>query len=324
MPIAADNPLGLRLPQQSPPTREIMTRPKDMEAWIAQLPVASATETARQLLRTLQGLNRTLLPPLSRFQLAELLAKPIGYVIGTLENRYLDVLFPLSEKTKLTAFVCTRLSEELAFAYKRTVHDLAMGKIGSQERKLLVLALFRSVRHLADVVYQSALVYQLPPAFLWRELHSLFTFAETQQWAATRIKVHIGAEGADRVTTLRDLYLQALLFAMATPIRLRQREIRTLYHTLPQWTGSVRCGAWANPGPSETRFVVQMKQDQPPQHSVFVSGPVERPALELDTGPLIQLLRERFDRLPPESGALVGNSQPDELSKATLRCLIQS
>ncbi len=322
MAIAAQNPLGLRIPEPAPPKGELLARPREMEEWIERLPVASATSTAKLLVRAIQDLNRVKLPPGHRIQLAELLTPPISYAVNTLEQRYADASFPLSEKSRRTAYVCNRLNEELAFSYKLAIHDVAMGKIGYQERKLLIVALFRAVRHLADVIYQSTLIYDPPTRHVWRELHNLFAFAETNKWSSTKVKVKTADEPI--LSTLRESYLQALLFASSAPYRLRQKEMRALYRRLQQWTELARLGSISGQQASGSRFVVQLKKDEPPQHSELVGDAYTKPALLMDTGALIQQLHRFREELPEERGGLSPGGQSGDLTRNTVQRLMQA
>jgi len=321
MAIAAQNPLGLRIPEPAPPKGELLTRPKELEEWIERLPVASATSTAKLLFRSIQDLNRVKLAPNHRIQLAELLTPPIGYTVSTLDQRYADATLPLSEKSRRTAYVCNRLSEELAFSYKLAIHDVAMGKIGYQERKLLIVALFRAVRHLSEVIYQAALVYDPPARHVWRELHNLFAFAETNKWSSAKVKVKTSDEPF--LATLRESYLQILLFASAGPYRLRQKEMRGLYRRLRQWTELARLGSAGQP-PAPTRFLVQLKKDEPPLHSELAGPDIAKPALSFDTAALVRQLQATLEDLPPERGGLSTGNPSDGLNRGMLQRVIQA
>ncbi len=322
MAIAAQNPLGLRIPEPATPKGELLTRPRDLEDWIERLPVASATSTAKLLFRAIQDLNRVPLAPSQRIQLAELLTPPISYAVNTLELRYADATFPLSEKSRRTAYVCNRLSEELAFSYKLAIHDVAMGKIGYQERKLLIVALFRAVRHLADVIYQATLVYDPPTRHVWRELHNLFAFAETNKWSTTKVKIKAAEEPT--FSTLRESYLQILLFASAAPYRLRQKEMRILYQRLPNWCELARLGSISGQPPAANRFIVQLKKDEQPLHSEVIGDSIAKPALSMDTSQLLQSLTQTMEDLPPERGGLSPGGHSGNLTRGMLRRVIQA
>jgi hypothetical protein len=324
MPIADRDPLGLRVPEQGDPKSDALLRPKAVEDWIQHLPAASATETTKQLLRAIQAMNRTRMPAHNRIQLAELLGSPVACAIGSLEHRYTGSSFPLSERSLRTVHVCARLYEELGFAYKIAVRDLIRGRIGTAERKLLVIGLFRSVGQLTNLLYQTVMVYEPYPRDAWCELHALFRFAETNNWSSTKVKLLGDQNTEKRVSTLRACYLEALLFAAASPYRLRQRDIRALTRLLGEWVSQERIENPTDASESATRFVVQLKQDLPPVHASLVTGAVEKPALAIETEDLIQTLRKLADGLPSEVGARPPGTRPDDIGRPLLQRLIRA
>lgn len=321
MPIPKEILLGLRIPEQSPASGVSMLQPEDFEAWLKRLPMAGGTRIFKQLFQAIQRINRTGIPPHHRIRIAELFTRPIADAIAAQEHRFIDAAFPLSVKAHLISRVCALLNQELAFAYKIAVHDVAMGEIGSRERRVLIISLLRAVRHLAEMVYHSVLIYDPVPRHVWRELHNLFAFAGSNRWATTRVK--IPGDGETDATTLRELYLQILLFAAASPYRIRQREMRALYRALPRWTSRVGFRTAADLSPAATRFIVQLKKDQPALHIDLVRKSLEKPALELNTAPLIQTLRELYEELPPDAEGVQTGVQKAELSRETLRDLIR-
>ncbi len=321
MPISKEILLGLVIPERLPSSGDSMLQPRDFEAWIKRLPMVSGTRIVKQLFKAIQRINRTGIPPQHRIRIAELFTQPIADAIAAQERKFVDAAFPLSEKARLTSQVCARLNQELAIAYKIAVHDVAMKKIGAEELQVLIFALLRAVRHLAETVYRSVLVYDPVPQHVWRELHSLFVFAGSNKWATTRVK--FPGDGEMESTTVRELYLQILLFAAASPYRIRQPEIRALYRSLRSWTSKVKLAVAADLSTADTCFIVQLKKDQPALHISLVQKSLEKPALEFNTAPLIRTLQELYEEIPPDPGGVQPRVQKEELSRDTLRNLIR-
>jgi len=322
MQISTDNPLGLRVPEQSPPTRSGMTQPKEFETWMEGLPMGNSALMAKQLLHALQNINCVAIPAQQRIRVADLFIQPVDYAISSLEHHFVDSGFPLSQKTYLQARLCIRLHEELAFAYKSAVLDLVMGKIEDKERAALVVALFQSIRHLAETVYRSSLIYDPAPRHAWHELHNLFAFAERNRWSVTRIRVPDQGEG--EAMTLREQYVRILLFAAAEPSRMRPAQIRALFLELPHWAPKARITAATDLSQADTRFIVELIKDQPARHIGLLREPPQRPALELNTEPLIPMLRERSESVTEQNPAQPGPKYDEKLSGATLQQLIRN
>jgi hypothetical protein len=299
MPIAAETRLRLRIPEQSPPAAGSMTRPKDVAEWIQRLPMASGTDTAKKLFRALQGMNRILMPTQDRLQISQLLSSPIRYAITTLERKYIGRSFPLSEKTRLTALVCIRLNQELAYSYKSIIKQTLISKIGKAEQKLLALSLFRTLQHLSQIIFQSAQIYESAPRHIWQELHSLFSFADTNGWADLRVKADSGE--TTQVTTLRALYLQVVLFAAASPYRLRQREIQQVLPLLPEWADLIDISINTPPQSEQACFLVQLASNLPPMHASLAQPPLTKPFAVIQTHKLIIKLQQWHDELETRS-----------------------
>jgi hypothetical protein len=321
MTIAAQNPLGLRIPEPAPPRGEVLTRPGELADWIKRLPVASASSTAKQLVRLLQDLNRSRLPANQRLPLADLLTPAVTYAVRTLESRYADCALPMSEKTLRIAQICNHLCEELAFSYKLVIQDLITGRIGQQERKILIAALSHAVYHLAEAVYQSTLIYDPPTRHVWRELHNLFAFAETNKWATTKVRINTD-DRADS-STLRDNYLKILLFSCAAPYSLRQKEMRILYRQLGKWSDLALLGSASTQAPSPNRFVVQLRSDEQPQHSQLLGDNILKPALVLDTTHLVHRLKQVMEEMPEERGEISAADRSEDPTRDLLRRVIQ-
>jgi len=314
---------NLNVPPVTSSEQEVFPKQKNIENWIATLPIASSSKTAKLLYKVIKKINRTKAPPLMRFEVTTALISTIEQNMLALEKYYLDVTFPLSTKIKHLAFIRIRLIEELAFAYKLIIQDLLQGMSSDAERKLLPVGIFYAVQRLSDLIYARALVYQLPLNLIWSELHTLYNFAETKRFATMNFKAALGANGEEIEATIKDLYLRALMFVTASPMRLRQREMCALYFNILKWVKVIRVQSITNFTPSATSFIVVTKGDNPPQHSAIMSKTLNEPALELDTGFLIQILQDLYDTMPIEINSIVPGNKRDVLNKGTVRRLIQ-
>lgn len=293
--------LELQLPELSLSVQDPIPKDKDMELWIANLPIINTSETAKLLYRMLKGLNRMDIPPKTRLSLTELLATPLDRTVYALENTYIDSDFPLLEKARHKVFLCTKLAEELAIAYKWVIQYLNTPKIGNAQHNVLAYAVFCAVHRLANEIYATGLVYQPPPKSTWRELHSLFVFADANKWASKAFKINLPPHNDQLELTLRDLYLRSLLFAVSGAARLRQREIRALYRNILRWTKSINLSTIAEIIPSDTSFIVMLDKDAPPQHSTLIKNLSSNTVLELDTATLIQNLQTDYYSLNNDS-----------------------
>jgi len=89
----------LNIPEQSKPTSgSFDPRPKQVEAWVASLPMANIGESARLIYTTLCEINRLSMPAHDRYKSMELLRKPVYQITEVLKTHYISQNLPLSPK----------------------------------------------------------------------------------------------------------------------------------------------------------------------------------------------------------------------------------
>lgn len=168
-------------------------------------------ETSRQIFKTLVELNRVEIPSLPRIKTTELFRVPIGYITRNLRKYYYDNSFPLSAKNRKIAVLNRELYMELATGYKIVIHDMVSGEEKHLDRKLLVIAMQRTMSCLLRVLYQSVIVYDPFPGNTWRELYKLFAYAEIHQLQDLSVK---DDQQKRAQSSIKDIFIQAMLFAI--------------------------------------------------------------------------------------------------------------
>ncbi|MCG8428250.1 MAG: hypothetical protein MI754_12915 [Chromatiales bacterium] len=298
-----------------------LANPKEMEAWIQSLPTANVGETSRRVFKTLVEFNRSELPNIARIKIAENFRQPIDYIASNLKKYYYDVSFPLSAKNRKIAVLNRELYAELAIAYKTFIEVMISGQGGKFDKKLLVIAIHRSLRYLGLVAYQSAIVYDPYPPSIWYEINRLFGFAEQNRIHQIPVK-----EGKSRTdtSTINDIYKQLLLFAIISPYRQRQREILHIYNMLPAWAEKTQLGKKSEERSQDTEFVIQLADDKPPLHLELMKESLNVQSRTISTSDLVTYLRSEFDQLPAENASNDSMVFGNRTSKHLLRQLIQT
>jgi len=313
--------LDLRTPERTPLSdRSFLMNPKEVEEWISGLPMANIGETSRQVFKTLVEFNRREIPNVSRLKISEQFRRPIGYISDNLKKYYFESAFPLSAKCRRIAVLNRELCMELAIAYKIFIENELARTERKPDFKLLVAAIHRAMASLLSVLYQSVVVYDPFPAGVWREIHSLYAYAEQNE--VHQLTVRTEGE-ADLNSTIHDLYKEALLFAIGSPYRLRQREIEYTYNHLSEWAGQLKLGRPNAKGQSDTLFISRLDTDDPPSHIAQQRKPVGARCRQLDTRPLISMLKRLFDDLPQEYNQVEPLTTEELVSKHLLRKLIK-
>ncbi|MDH4273500.1 MAG: hypothetical protein OEW08_00525, partial [Gammaproteobacteria bacterium] len=257
-------PLGLYLPPLTPqPLAGQFADIKALEAWIRALPIANVGESARAVYTALHASNRSALPPDQRLKSVELLRPVILFLTSALEKHYLEQAFPLQERSYQTAELVRELDAEMAAGYKRVVEDFLSGADDKIDPKLLLTAVQRATHYLSHILLTSHQIYSAPFDYIWKELHHLYLFAEQNHLQAVPVADTISGESDHR--SVEDDYKGALLFALANPNRLAQRNMSQVFALASHWASQCELLHATNTQALPGLFVVDLAQDSGPK-----------------------------------------------------------
>jgi hypothetical protein len=321
---AAKRPLlGLQIPRQAAAKAgNILLDAKETEHWFESLPMANIGETARQVYGTLVEFNRTEIPDLLRAKTVEKFRPPVEYITDNLQKHYVDVGLPLSSKGWKTAALARELQKELAVSYKIVIERLIGGDSAQFDRRLLVIALHRALFYLGQTLLQHALVYVDWPDGIWREINAIYAYASQNQIHQVPVKADNGKSAAAH-TSIEDLFKALMLFASATPHRLRQSHARLLFANLDDWSSYTSILTEDDGGTSLGRFNVDLWSDAAPMHNALRTPvPGKRMAI-LDVRPLLKKLRSDFELAPWDSRSAI-QSGKQVVTRPFLRLLIMA
>ena len=319
---AKSRTLGLRVPEQTPPAEgSIFLEPRTTSDWIAALPLANIGETARQVYTTLVDFNRCDLPVLVRAKVVEIFRPTVAYVCRNLRRHYMEMGFPLSQKAWKTIILSRELNNELATSYKTIVERMLAGDAERFDRKLLVIALHRAIHFLSQVYLQACLSYTAPPPLLWKEVNALFAFARQNKIHRVPVKMH--NEEIVETSTIEDSYKALMLFATATPSRLRQVHLVAAFRKTLEWAPHARFLALNEDAPDKGALNVNLGVDEQPIHNALRMPTAGRHVVILDVRALIQKLQKEHDQIPPD-GSRQAQLDHSQISRALLRQLIHS
>ncbi len=312
--------LGLRIPTQSAPKADnILLDLKETEGWFNSLPMANVGETARQVFSTLVEFNRIEIPDLLRAKTVEKFRPPVEYITTNLQKYYVDVGLPLSSKGWKTASLASELQKELAISYKIIVERMISGDSADFDRRLLVIAMHRSMYYLGQTLLQNALVYSAWPEGIWREINFLYSYASQNSIHLIPVRPDDAKSGVS--TTIEDIFKSLMLFASATPHRLRQSHARLLFSHLQDWSQFTTILTEDDGGTSLGRFNVDLWTDSAPMHnSLRTPLPGKRMAV-LDVRELLKQLRSDFEEAPWDNRGSLQSGSPS-LTRPLLRLLI--
>ena len=298
------NRIGLRIPDQLPPSGSpFFLNDKELAAWVEQLPIANVGETSKQIFRALREFNRTLVSSKRRLQSIEHFRKPISYIADNLGKHYMGNGFPLSEKAYKIAVLNRELHSGMATAYKAVIVDLLVDSQGKPERKLLVQAIYQGISYLSRVILQSVLVYDPYPKRIWRELHVMHRLAS--RYHVESIPVEDLIEHQGRSITIDELYRRCILFSLASPYKMRQKDNLLIFDTLLEWSHLAKIHSYDS-APEETTIIIRQDTDLAPSHETSIADAENKYLFKMDANDLIAQLRDQFSEHPEKKHPLQG------------------
>jgi hypothetical protein len=237
------------------------TDPRYARAWLDSLPLADPVEAAREIYQSLYTLNRQELEPQPRFDLMELYVPAVSTVSGSLQNHFLHLPFPLPpRKWQLAEFV-RQIHMEMAYGYKCCLNNLARIRLPWNRRHITPVASERAMRYLGEVLANSYQAYMPYPPGVWREIHTLYRYAEERGFESEPLN---GAREPAAGTTIRQRYLQSLLLGLTGPYQLGQGESTQIAQFLSHWTDKAVLQSDLNVASPVGHFLVDLGADSPP------------------------------------------------------------
>lgn len=316
-------PLKLALPERAPaPEDSLFLDEKEVEAWVSGLPIANTGETSKQVFKTLVELNRIDISNLRRIRIANMLLPIVRHVVSNLGKYYLDVPIPLAAKNQKVVVLCRELQIELANSYKIVIARMVSGEEERFEIKLMVVALHQAIHYLTKALYYSVIVYNPYPNNIWKEIHQLYLFAEQNDITETSIRD--GNDNLTSSTTVKDIYRNALLLALASPYGLRQKEIENLFLRLSEWAKFLRILTMQPVADNTGYFFVDAEYDSPPIHMALLQEQTDKLCRLVDAQTLVQHLRKELKTIYTTHGDGPVFTREMQITAPLLRKLIKS
>jgi len=254
----------LNIPEQSKPTSgSFDPRPKQVEAWIASLPMANIGESARHIYAALREINRLSISEHDRYKSMELLRKPVYQITEVLKTHYINQNLPLSPKNQKIAELAIQLNSEMAIGYKAIIQGKLSKTFSRLNNKTLGICLHRAIHYLSNVLLCAYQIYIQHPENVWLQVHHLYLYAENHQLHVTLIKDHATPDVV-LDSTISDIYKQILLLALAGPYRLRQHVTEAVYKALETWGGNAHIHPYGDILDDSYVFNINMNSDAAP------------------------------------------------------------
>jgi len=254
----------LNIPEQSKPVSgSFDPRPKQVEAWVASLPMANIGESARHIYTALCEMNRLSISEYDRYKSMELLRGPIYQITEVLKTHYVSQNLPLSPKNQKIAELAIQLNSEMAIGYKAIIQGKLSKTFSRLNNKTLGICLHRAIRYLSNVLLCSYQIYIQHPENIWLQVHRLYLYAENHQLHVALIRDQVAPDdGLD--SSISDIYKQILLLALAGPYRLRQHVTEAVYNALEVWGENAHIHPYGEILDDNYVFNINMNSDAAP------------------------------------------------------------
>lgn len=219
------------LPEFSADARPEFSDGASCAAWLAELPLVNVAPSQIRLLDQLRQLNRCELAPEARLEVLETLRDAVYFVQAEQVKKLANKPMPLTQVERGIFAHVVNLWQELLLGYQRCLADVPAGARDAQ----VALLCQRGLDCVASNMFDHCGVYHTFPGTYWQALHQLYRRAEESGETATQIVD--ATRKAD--TSCAEVYVRALLFALANPNELRQRQHAQVQRWLVRWAQHV-------------------------------------------------------------------------------------
>lgn len=262
------------------------TKPKQVEAWLANLPLSNPTNAAEELADYLTTLNGAELSHDARVKLVDRVAAVLEDIVASLYELYGAVPLPLPPKQQRNAELAQRLLLEMAMAYKILLLEWLKRRFhlfGGNPVPLYLQRILLALQAVAEVSFET---HQATPDGIWFDLHQTYNYA-----LRNGLKDAI-PEGGGKMLSLEQVYKATLLMALADPYHFPQAELPWARDIIARFSNL----ASLFPAEETTRgqaglFMVDISVDAPPKPLAREAHPMNpRWDLILNTSPLARHL----------------------------------
>ena len=313
--MRGNTPEGLLdIPEQSKPmSGSFDTRPREVETWVAALPMANTGESARRIFNALKEINRLSISTHDRFKVMEIFRTPVFHITSVLKKHYVTQNLPLSPKNQKIAELAIQLYSEMAMGYKTIVEEKLNSTFSKLSSKTLTYSIHRTIQYLSNVLLCSYQIYIQHPEHVWLQIHRLYLYAEENQLHNTQLKNNIRTENASE-SSISDIYKQTLLLALAGPYRLRQQVTESVFITLESMVSACQILPLSEANNEGYGFIINLNSDAAPGY--FRDDGTVNPTFHrvIDTSKLTHLFEQP---LPTAENSPV--SIPDNVRKLLIQ-----
>lgn len=256
--------MKLNLPEQKAPSADATpSQPRKLKKVLAALPNSSMGELTKQTFLILRDLNRQTMPNKERLENLEMVRVLARNIFNNLNKYFINRTLPLPDKSQKIANLNRSILQELIYGYEIIVHQAANNIDTRIDDKTLSISICRAISYLSEMLLRSAEVYEPCPKKLWSDTHQLYAFAESRGLTENIV---IDNEKQPEKLSIENCYKQILLFSLARPIALRQRDSKRVHRELFEWAKYSSIQREASSSLVDAIFSMRIHEDSAPNY----------------------------------------------------------
>ena len=225
------------LPEQTKSTKsDFNLKPAAVDQWFDNLLLANIRVSTKDIYNAIKATNSLSCHYKKRLYFLEKLHEPVVDLAHNLRKLNLNRELPPGEKNQRIAILNRKMHEQISIAYKLVLKDLLNCKLFflcPGRNKLMAQVIERIMRHNSLALISSYQLYQPPHKGLWSDIHKLFLMASKEKLLNKKITDPTLLLITE--TTIKEIYLQILLVAVADPFRMPQHHIYSIFRQLEEW-----------------------------------------------------------------------------------------
>ncbi|GAA4365126.1 hypothetical protein [Kangiella marina] len=252
-------------------------KPSAVKSWLADLTFTDTNKSLDQLLQAARTLNRTEQKISQREDNLETLEQ--GYL--QMERHFRQhndkrLVVPTEHQAQLLS----NLTTEMAYGYKRVVHELAEQKVALNKQKRLAHAVNQAQHYLGLHLIEHYQQYAPIPSYIWHELHKLFHFAEQQQ--LLKLKLNKQTDSLLALDTIENTYKRNCLMAVINPYHVEGNQHWHLFKYFGHWAHLTSLSSDLKNFSDSECFVIDLTSGKRPEYAASEN--------EYETHPFYRLL----------------------------------
>ena len=284
-------------PNETPkgPGNSIDTRPLYVEEWLDSLPYADFLRTARLIEEATRATNAQTVKASVRLELVEVYTRPYQYYVESQIRAGAQHTLQSIETMQGQIGLMKQIAVNLALACRLSSDELLKQKTSWRQSKPPLPAQLGSLHYLSHAMIFGFLEYAPIPKGVWRQLHSIYEFAESIQRELETVPMP-GQKGV--TSTIADTYKRIVLATLVDPHRLPFGAIWEVYEQLRHWTRYVQLRPFEPISAAGGCFIIDLDSDNrplPPDKQAEISA-VKRARI-LDCAALGGVVEDQVDRL---------------------------